>query len=112
MKKKKEPTGKSGKRYTDEEKAEVVKFVKGYDNKNGRGGKSAAVKKFGISALTVAKWVGGKTKKSRKKPTPQPKQRKSSTQPANTAAKLQRMLEIQNQLDALRTEFDELKRAL
>ncbi len=41
-----------GKRYTDAEKAEVLAFVENY----GRGGASAAAKKFGVSPLTISSW--------------------------------------------------------
>ena len=48
---------KTGIRYTDKEKAEIVKFVRNYDRENKRGGQSAAVKKFGVSALTISNWL-------------------------------------------------------
>ncbi len=53
--KKTAPTKKSavkGKRYTDQEKAEILAFVEA----QGRGGQTAAVKKFGVSALTISTW--------------------------------------------------------
>lgn len=49
------PTAKKaskGKRYTDKQKAEVLAFVEA----QGRGGQTAAAKKFGISALTISNW--------------------------------------------------------
>ncbi|MEK7954309.1 hypothetical protein [Luteolibacter soli] len=46
-----------GKRYTVEEKQSVVDFVNSYNEANGRGGLTAAVKKFGTSALTISAWV-------------------------------------------------------
>lgn len=57
-----------GKRYTPEEKAKIVSFVEDYNSSNGRGGQSAASKKFGVSQLTVSSWlknagVGGRTSK-------------------------------------------------
>ncbi|BCU79717.1 hypothetical protein [Luteolibacter sp. LG18] len=46
-----------GKRYTAEEKQQIVDFVREANGDKGRGGVAAAVKKFGVSALTVASWV-------------------------------------------------------
>lgn len=46
-----------GKRYTSEEKSKVVSFVAEHNATNGRGGQSAAAKKFGISQLTIASWL-------------------------------------------------------
>mgnify|MGYP002640940535 CR=1 FL=1 len=55
-----------GKRYTDEQKAEIVAFAKA----QGRGGQTAAAKKFGASPLSVGQWVkkagGGSAKKAAK----------------------------------------------
>lgn len=42
-----------GKRYSDAEKAEILAFI---DNYGGRGGQSAAAKKFKVSQLTLANW--------------------------------------------------------
>ena len=46
-----------GKRYTAEEKQAVVEFVNNHNAANGRGGVTAAVKKFGASQLSIAAWV-------------------------------------------------------
>jgi transposase-like protein len=46
-----------GKRYTAEEKQAVVDFVNNHNATNGRGGVTAAVKKFGASQLSIAAWV-------------------------------------------------------
>lgn len=51
---------KKGKRYTDEEKQEIVNFVNDYNAANGRGGAANASKKFGVSQLTVGAWLKGK----------------------------------------------------
>ncbi len=48
---------KRGSRYTPKQKADVVAFVHAYNNKHGRGGQSQAVKKFGVTALTIATWL-------------------------------------------------------
>jgi transposase-like protein len=41
-----------GKRYSESERAEILKFV----DQQGRGGASAAAKKFGVSPLTISTW--------------------------------------------------------
>lgn len=46
-----------GKRYSAEEKQAVVNFVNEHNANSGRGGVTAAVKKYGVSALTIASWV-------------------------------------------------------
>ena len=46
-----------GKRYTPEEKKDITDFVAGYNAENGRGGQSAAAKKYGISQLSIASWL-------------------------------------------------------
>ncbi|MCW1883392.1 hypothetical protein OKA04_01540 [Luteolibacter flavescens] len=42
-----------GKRYTEEEKAEILSFIENY---GGRGAQSAAAKKFKVSVLTLSNW--------------------------------------------------------
>lgn len=44
-----------GKRYTAEEKAEILAYAAA----QGRGGQSAAAKKFGVSPLTLSNWKKG-----------------------------------------------------
>jgi transposase-like protein len=46
-----------GKRYTEEEKAEILKFINQVNSDKGRGGQSAASKKYGISQLTLSSWM-------------------------------------------------------
>lgn len=48
-----------GVRYSDELKKDVVDFVTAYNQKNGRGGQSAAARKFKITILTVSSWLKG-----------------------------------------------------
>ena len=44
-------------RYSPKKKSEVVAFVHAYNQKHGRGGQSRAVKKYGITALTISGWL-------------------------------------------------------
>ncbi|TAE74901.1 MAG: hypothetical protein EAZ84_10195 [Verrucomicrobia bacterium] len=46
-----------GRRYSAKEKAEIVAFVDKVNADKGRGGQSAAAKKFKISPLTIASWI-------------------------------------------------------
>jgi hypothetical protein len=52
--KKKSP---QGKRYSDEQKQTVLDFVIAVNTRKGRGGLSAATKKFRISPLTISSWL-------------------------------------------------------
>lgn len=45
-----------GKRYTAEEKQEVIDYVASIDSEKGRGGVAAAQRKFGITSLTITNW--------------------------------------------------------
>lgn len=44
-------------RYTDEEKREIVKSVLRFDKKHGRGGKAEAVRDYGVSYVSLWKWM-------------------------------------------------------
>jgi Brinker DNA-binding domain len=57
-----------GVRYDATKKQEVIDFVSDYNQKNGRGGQSAAARKFGITILTVSSWLKGSGKKVAKAP--------------------------------------------
>ena len=80
----------SGVRYTDSQKKEVVDFVIQYNISNGRGGQSAAAKKFKVTPLTIAAWLkaagAGKTAKTAAKASQVAKAAKVA-KPAKKAAK-------------------------
>ena len=46
-------------RYADTQKKEIVDFVVSYNAENGRGGKSAASKKFKVSPISITAWLKG-----------------------------------------------------
>jgi L,D-transpeptidase YbiS len=85
-------------RYTDAQKKEILEFIAQYNATNGRGGQSAAVKKFGVTAITLSAWTkasgGGKrsgkskkvakksVKKAAKKAAAKPKKTKRSSDKA------------------------------
>ena len=104
-------------RYEQKKIDEVVAFVAEFNKENGRGGQSAAVKKFGINPITIASWLkkaGVKTpgKKKGKKggTTTKPKSgKKASASVKSVTDVLKRMQDIQSEIDSLRSEFDALK---
>jgi transposase-like protein len=99
-----------GKRYTAEEKSKIVSFVESHNASNGRGGQSAAAKKFGVSQLTVSSWLkgagvsAGSSKGSNK---------------GNMQSKLAALLtlgqdisKLEKELGAKRSKFDSIKASL
>lgn len=126
-------------RYSDKQKADVVDFVKKYNEKNGRGGQSAAKDKFKISPISIANWLtsagedlpgkGGRKKsktaaKVKKGKAGRPKgsgkgkakskrgRKKGSTAASTLSEKIQRLAEIDREMQALQAEFDKLKASL
>lgn len=57
-----------GKRYTDQEKSKILAYVDSVNAKQKRGGQSAAAKKFGLSQLTLSKWLFARQGAGAKKP--------------------------------------------
>jgi transposase-like protein len=55
----------TGVRYSDTQKQEVVDFVTQYNATNGRGGQSAASKKFKVTPLTISAWLKASGKKTK-----------------------------------------------
>jgi transposase-like protein len=105
------------KRYSPESKAEILEFVRDHDAANRRGGKSAAVRKYGVTALTLSNWLkaskmdgkrvkaGGKAKA----PVSTKRGRTAGSGTGSIEATLNRMLEIRNRVATLMTEFESLK---
>lgn len=54
-----------GRRYTVKEKEEIIAFVDKVNSERGRGGQTAASKKFNISQLTISSWIRGGISSSR-----------------------------------------------
>ena len=57
MSTKKKANSAKGRRYTQSEKADILAFVDKVNEQKGRGGQSAASKKFKISPLTISSWI-------------------------------------------------------
>lgn len=96
-------------RYTSELQAEIVQFVHDYNAKNGRAGQASASKKYGVSVLTISKWLKSSGKPAKTK-VPGRRGRPRAASPSASASTgiegtLKRMLEIQTKIDGLRAEF-------
>jgi transposase-like protein len=57
MKMKDELKKKTAKRYTQEEKQEILALVEKVNTEKGRGGVTAAVREYGVSPITVNSWL-------------------------------------------------------
>lgn len=108
-------------RYDQKTKDEVVAFIKDFNEENGRGGQSAAAKKWKLNPITVKAWMDkagiktpGKTAKKKKKgkATGKPAVRQSPVATKSVSGALKRMVSIQEQIDALQAEYDKLKKSL
>jgi hypothetical protein len=58
-------TKKTAKRYTEEEKAEILNFIDTFNKENGRGGQTAAIEKYKTSAISIGNWRKGSGKKAK-----------------------------------------------
>lgn len=117
--------GNQGKRYSAEEKAEIVQFIQTYNAEHKRGGMKAASDKFGVSVVTLSNWGKGKRKKAKAKVKAKVKARakvrksvaKSKVAPVKSVtdsadAVLKRLQEIRGEIAALEKEFNTLKKKL
>lgn len=57
MSMKKKANSAKGRRYTQAEKADILAYVEEVNAEKGRGGQSAASKKYRISPLTISSWI-------------------------------------------------------
>jgi transposase-like protein len=94
-----------GRRYTNAEKAEILGFVEKVNRERGIGGQAAARQKFGLSPLTLKNWIRqASTPGSEGDPTGQTLSRLQAL-----AAKMEK---LSTELEAVRGEYDQLKKAL
>ncbi len=120
-------TAAKGRRYSPAHKQKVVDFVNSVNAEKGRGGVAAATKKFGITALTVSKWMkdaaaagGAVIKPAGKKSRPGARKAARGTRTAGGRAQvLSQLSKIHDEiaakkadLDALERRFEKLKAAL
>ncbi|MCB1086983.1 MAG: hypothetical protein KDM63_08055 [Verrucomicrobiae bacterium] len=107
-------------RYDQKKKDEVVAFITEYNKANGRGGQSVASKKFGITPLTIGKWLknAGVKKGGRKGSVPAAPAKKGRGRgkakggTSGINAVFQRMIKIREQIEQLEAEFEDLKNQL
>lgn len=108
-----------GKRYTPEEKQEVVSFIEKHNSENGRGGQTVAADKFGISQLTVSTWLknAGSAPKIPRKRGPKPGSKrgpnkttsKSGKSSGGYGAKLDVLTALGHEIDRAENALDKLK---
>ncbi len=79
------PAKKIAKRYSEAERAEILSFIEKYNAEHGRGGQTAAVKKFKTTTLSINSW----SKKSGKKVKKAAKAAKKFKNPSKLIERLQ-----------------------
>lgn len=104
-----------GRRYSEEEKANIIAHVEKVNSSQGRGGQTAASKKFGISMLTLSNWM----KKSPGAAQRGKAESKSKSKPGSVNGALARLATLHSQIEAkekeiskLRQQFEVVKRSL
>lgn len=106
----KDAKSKTAKRYTEEEKREIVDFVRQYNLENRRGGVSAAVKKFGVSPITVNSWFHKVRQGAASFSLPD---KASPVEIYQRLAELHQSIEEKDQeLSTMKAEYDKLKNRL
>ena len=102
-----------GKRYTSGHRQKIVQFVIKLYREKGRGGVSAAAKKFGGSPSSIGKWISGNGSGRGSKRSSRPELRIRKNE--ETAKVLAQLIELRESMDALERElamksaqFDEL----
>ena len=106
-------------RYDQKKKDEVEAFIQNYNEKNGRGGQSAAAKKYKVTPITISNWlkkagVKGPNKKGPKKKKvgrPSGSGSKASSGGSKTSV-LGRMMKIQTEIESLQADYESLKTQL
>lgn len=115
--------GKQGKRYSAEEKAEIVEFIAAFDSEHKRGGMTAASEKFGVSVVTLSNWKnkGKGPQKAKRKAKAKKVVAKKTVKTAPSVAKvvtdapeaiLSRLQAILTEIQALEKEYNALKKNL
>jgi hypothetical protein len=119
---------KKRKRHTAEERAGILAYVVAYNAKQGRGGQTAAAKKYKVSAITIGAWMkksGASAPRSRKAgkpgaPVAVTGRMARRTSPMDSfSAKLRRLAEIheeivrhESSLNKLRAEYESIRNSL
>ncbi len=115
--------GNQGKRYTADEKAEIIQFIADYNAENKRGGMKSASEKFGVSVVTLSNW-SKKTKGPKKRKTRAKVKKADAKKIVKTVAApvkntvegadavLLRLQAIRAEIVVLEQEYDTLKKQL
>lgn len=92
-----------GKRYTEEERVEILAFVDDVNAESGTGGIKRASEKFGVTAMTLSRWL----------------RERSAVGDGDLKGKLLRMADlleritvVEEELGELRREYQRLKRGI
>ena len=91
-----------GKRYTEKEKSEILAYVDKVNAEKGRGGQSAASKKFKISQLTISSWLRGGAGSGTVRVT-------TSSKAGGLAGKVAKLTSLAAQIDRSEKELEKLK---
>lgn len=104
-----------GKRYTPEEKEQILSFVRQYNSEHGRGGVTAATKQFGASALSISGWLksGGESSSGTSKRKGAASSAQGRSKVLDQLATLDREIYARRkELAALEAKFEKLKGSL
>jgi hypothetical protein len=112
-------------RYDQKTKDEVVAYVQNYNEQKGRGGQSAAVKKWDLNPITIKSWLekagvdtpgrGGRKKRKTVRgakaaaAVTEVKASGKARSGDKVSDALQRMIAIQGEIASLEREFEKLK---
>lgn len=94
-------------RYTEEQKNEVLRFIKEYNATNKRGGQKIAAEKYNITQITLSNWMK-KDKQAPKRRSQTKKDSAPSRPSAEYAALFTRLAELHTQIAQLEKQVDRL----
>lgn len=98
-----------GVRYSKDMKKEAIDFVKSYNEKNGRGGQSAAARKFGVTILTISSWLKGSGTSAKASTSPVAALGKTSP---DFSRKVKALLDLGDQIRKLQEQYASLSAAI
>jgi hypothetical protein len=101
-----------GVRYSEDQKKAVIDFVNQVNAERGRGGVTAAVKKFGVTALTISNWIKKIGAPAVTSAAPAKAESSSEAVLKSLLSLQEEITGLQQQLAAKRKVFDQLKKKL